>query len=159
MPASQAGRRRFDPGRPLHSFACKSEQLTASRENTDDRAASLSPTYHPNSTDEDWLKHDSLSQRPCARPRGRGEHNRHRDTRERNLAFVRGSGKRRASSLIEGKLSNASCTQIRKCCRFLEILDHGVPRIPLFRATGQDSRGRRHIRKRPRVRGNRKTAC
>ena len=47
MPASQAGRRRFDPGRPLHDFACRSEQLAARGENRDDRDGALSPTYHP----------------------------------------------------------------------------------------------------------------
>ena len=52
MPASQAGRRRFDPGRPLHPFTCKSERLEESREDRDDRDISLSPTYHPKGADE-----------------------------------------------------------------------------------------------------------
>ncbi len=51
MPASQAGRRRFDPGRPLHSFSCKSEQLATSSENREHRDESLSPTYHPQSAE------------------------------------------------------------------------------------------------------------
>jgi hypothetical protein len=52
MPASQAGRHRFEPGHPLHSFACKSEELEAHHENRDDRDRSLSPTYHPKSADD-----------------------------------------------------------------------------------------------------------
>ena len=52
MPASQAGRRRFDPGRPLHSFACKSEQLATSSENREVRDGSLSPTYHPKGAED-----------------------------------------------------------------------------------------------------------
>src|SRR5690348_3281685 len=34
MPASQAGRRRFDPGRPLHSFLCGSTMRTTLRTET-----------------------------------------------------------------------------------------------------------------------------
>jgi hypothetical protein len=58
MPASQAGRRRFDPGRPLHSLVCKFEQLAAHRENREDRDGALSPTYHLNSAARsatDWI--------------------------------------------------------------------------------------------------------
>src|SRR5271167_3543219 len=60
MPASQAGRRRFDPGRPLHSLARKSEQLAARRENRDDRDRLSTPKQHPKSAanspiSTDWI--------------------------------------------------------------------------------------------------------
>src|SRR5208283_2316600 len=58
MPASQAGRRRFDPGRPLHLFSRNSEHLATRPVSRDDRDDSPSPTYHPNSAAAgatDWL--------------------------------------------------------------------------------------------------------
>jgi hypothetical protein len=47
MPASQAGRRRFDPGRPLQEFLNDSGTLASSAGARAGRGASASPTYHP----------------------------------------------------------------------------------------------------------------
>jgi hypothetical protein len=47
MPASQAGRRRFDPGRPLHDSGNKFEGLGDSPERVTGEGYLPSPTYHP----------------------------------------------------------------------------------------------------------------
>src|ERR1700683_4878385 len=49
MPASQAGRRRFDPGRPLHSFPYNSNDLLAALERSADRQQTPTPKQHPKS--------------------------------------------------------------------------------------------------------------
>ena len=48
MPASQAGRRRFDPGRPLHSFPLNSKGLRDSARKSADRRTVLSPIHYLN---------------------------------------------------------------------------------------------------------------
>ncbi len=61
MPASQAGRRRFDPGRPLHSFLCNSNDLARSPENSPDRDRALSPIHHLNEAGKGSVKSDFLA--------------------------------------------------------------------------------------------------
>ncbi len=51
MPASQAGRRRFDPGRPLHSFPCNSNNLREAPEDSADRQRTRTPKQHPKSAE------------------------------------------------------------------------------------------------------------
>ncbi len=45
---SQAGRRRFDPGRPLHTFPNNSAHLESSQKIERERDGALSPIHHPN---------------------------------------------------------------------------------------------------------------
>lgn len=45
--SSQAGRRRFDPGRPLHKFGSYREQLEAQSESSTENCARPSPIHHP----------------------------------------------------------------------------------------------------------------
>src|ERR1700722_1283643 len=51
MPASQAGRRRFDPGRPLHDFAFDFTGLEGSSENCTDSESAPTPKQHPKSAE------------------------------------------------------------------------------------------------------------
>ena len=55
MPASQAGRRRFDPGRPLHPFPKYSNPLDGGARISPDPARAPSPIHHPKPAEKKCL--------------------------------------------------------------------------------------------------------
>ena len=69
MPPSQAGRRRFDPGRPLQKFFNKFSLLARIGENGVGCAVTLSPTYHLKAADKGTLEGTALRSKGGAQGR------------------------------------------------------------------------------------------